>query len=214
MYPVVFQRPITQPLAPVSHHTLQPIVLNQLAHTRHRLRDSWLKDHLERQRVRVRRMRERKVVNGGFCVGFNRERPLDECGVHKHRSTKGRVNIGAMRCQAGGTHAVAICCPGHTRRPKPNEKRRWSSRRVPFSVIHRCGLNFSGSGKYSGSRPIALRSSITTVSTWCQMGESMKTYQGLPMTSEPAGIRYPRQIISFVALCAKPAVVGRSNEHV
>lgn len=55
------------------------------------------------------------------------------------------------------TELFATCCPGHTRRPKPNTKNLRSSLTRPSVSSQRSGLNASGSGKTSGSREMALK---------------------------------------------------------
>ncbi len=92
---------------------------------------------------------------------------LRNTDLHPQRKTSASI---LFNRKGNGTHAVAMCCPGHTRRPFPKLNRRMSSRSLPSPSIHRCGLNFSGSGKYSGSRPRALYAKEMSFGFWVERG--------------------------------------------
>lgn len=130
-----------------------------------------------------------------------------------------------------GTHAVAICWPGHTRRPNPKVYALRSSLIFPSGVNQRWGLKLSGSGNSCGSRPtdlyvtneniilqtVALNTTRDQESDLPDIAYDTCTFRYTIILLEKWRISistntrvqetlWLTQMISLVALCAKPAV--------
>ena len=158
----VQKKPNNTDSCPVAYiTTLTCIILKQIPNTFKSLGYTRLKNDLKRHRMCIRRFGERRIINGMCRIRTNVKSPLNKSSVQEHRPVdrshiKKKPNNSS---NAKGTHAVAICWPGHTRRPKPKVYAFRSSLIVPSDVNQRWGLKLSGSGKSCGSRPTDLCSS-------------------------------------------------------